>query len=301
MRTLNGFSMKRYSYSILFLFLFIALIWGIGEWVYPSSLPQVRFKEGQEKFNKYCSKCHSLEKEGSGYGPTLYRIADIAANRRPGITDVEYLWESIVDPNAFRAFEGVMPEGLASQIGRDGLFQIVAYLLTIDGKKNFKPVWDIAQGWEPTPGEAITQRSWSLSSLENGKRIFYGKGKCAECHTLNSINASNHLFAPDLSGIGVNDERYLLESINCPSCVLTQGYRFANAVIDDSTYSGRLIESENSITLINRDTIGYTVQEIAKENAEWSLSKTSLMPSYGDAGLDTEEISDLVLFLKSLR
>jgi len=96
----------------------------IGEMNYSSRLPQVRLTQGKEGFEKYCRKCHSLEAGESGFGPTLHRIASVASTRRSGQSAVDYLWESVVDPAAFKATEGIMPVGLASEIGREKLFQI---------------------------------------------------------------------------------------------------------------------------------------------------------------------------------
>jgi len=274
----------------------------IGEMNYSSRLPQVRLSQGKEGFEKYCRKCHSLEAGESGFGPTLHRIASVASTRRSGQSAVDYLWESVVDPAAFKATEGIMPVGLASEIGREKLFQIISYLMSIEGNRDYASLWGVASKWQPVASEAKREVEWSLVRLNRGKELFYGKGKCAECHILNPVNSADYLLAPSLSGVGVNDEAYLRESLNCPSCYLSRGYRFGKAMIEDELVSGRLIEREDGLVLINRKDSGFLVTKISKEDdIEWSETKTSLMPAYADGAFSGEEMDDLILFLRSLR
>jgi hypothetical protein len=73
-------------------------------------------------------------------------------------------------------------------------------------------------------------------------------------------------------------------------------------MVEDELVSGRLIEREDGLILINRKDSGYLVTKIGKdEQVEWSETKTSLMPAYADGAFSSEEMDDLILFLKSLR
>lgn len=281
---------------------FVLGVFLIGEWIYPSKLPQAQLAQGKEAFEKYCLKCHSLQAGESGFGPSLHAIASTAATRRPGLSAQEYLWESVVDPAAFKASEGLMPVGLAAEIGKEKLFQIVCYLLSTGNNNDFAPLWNVSKDWQAPAKQDTGPTHWSLEKLYNGKEVFYGKGKCAECHILNPVNAADHLLAPNLSGVGVNDEAYLAESLKCPSCYLSPGYRFGKAILNDELVSGRLIEDGDKITIINRSQDGFAISEFSKEDGvEWSETKTSLMPAYSDGALTTEENEHLILFLKSLR
>ncbi len=274
----------------------------IGEWNYSSKLPKIRLSEGKEAFEKYCMKCHSLEAGENGFGPSLHAIASVAATRKPGLSAQEYLWESVVDPAAFKATEGLMPVGLASNIGREKLFQIVAYLMSTGNNNDFAPLWSVAKVWQAPTKSDQSNSKWSLEKLNRGKAIFHGKGKCAECHVLNPVNAADHLLAPNLSGVGINDESYLAESMKCPSCYLSRGFRFGKVMLDDELVSGRLIEQENAVILVNRAQTGYSITQFSKtDGIEWSETNTSLMPAYSDGALSPEETEDLILFLRSLR
>lgn len=57
--------------------------------------------ESDPGVNAGCRICHSLTKDERIIGPSFYGIADRAADRVPGMTAEEYLYQSIVDPNAY--------------------------------------------------------------------------------------------------------------------------------------------------------------------------------------------------------
>lgn len=84
-----------------------------------------------------CIGCHSLEKDVKLVGPSWYGVADRAATRVPGQTDVEYLYTSITLPNA-HVVEGFQP-GLMLQTYRQtlsdqDLADIISFLLTLKAK-----------------------------------------------------------------------------------------------------------------------------------------------------------------------
>jgi mono/diheme cytochrome c family protein len=97
---------------------------------------------GEELFNQpvdgvphsfSCSSCHSLDGNDSLSGPTLAGISDIAADRVVGLSDVDYLRQSIVDPYAFRVdgeWRGVMPYQYSELLSGDQINDLIAFLLT---------------------------------------------------------------------------------------------------------------------------------------------------------------------------
>lgn len=80
-----------------------------------------------------CSTCHSFDPNNSQWAPTLAGISTIAAGRVDGLTDVDYLRQSIVDPGAF-VVEGswpfAMPFRYPDVLSDDEINNLIAFLLT---------------------------------------------------------------------------------------------------------------------------------------------------------------------------
>jgi hypothetical protein len=81
-----------------------------------------------------CAICHSLEPGITVVGPSLAGIASQAVERIPGLSAEEYLYQSIVDPNAYlvEGFEGGRMPSNYEEILTDGQIQdILAFLSTL--------------------------------------------------------------------------------------------------------------------------------------------------------------------------
>jgi hypothetical protein len=79
-----------------------------------------------------CIGCHAMDPNQQLTGPTWYLIGDVAANQQPGVSPANYLYTSIVDPNAYVVPDypaGVMPQNFGELIPPDELADMVAYLL----------------------------------------------------------------------------------------------------------------------------------------------------------------------------
>lgn len=85
-----------------------------------------------------CTACHSLEKDVRLVGPSWYNVGDHAVTRVEGESPALYLYNSIVDPNAF-VIEGypanVMPSTFRDALSDQDIADIIAYLLTFHGGK----------------------------------------------------------------------------------------------------------------------------------------------------------------------
>ena len=81
-----------------------------------------------------CFTCHDTAQGIQIVGPSLKGVATRAETRKPGMSAIDYLHESIVKPNAFvvQGFvAGVMPQNFAQQLSAKDIDDVVAYLLTL--------------------------------------------------------------------------------------------------------------------------------------------------------------------------
>jgi len=101
------------------------------------SLPSGRiFLEEVSGVNAGCRLCHSLEPGVRLVGPSLYGIATAAAERVPGLSAEEYLYQSIVEPDAYVVPgypAGTMPPDARERLTEEQIQDLVAFLLTLTG------------------------------------------------------------------------------------------------------------------------------------------------------------------------
>jgi len=134
----------------------------------------------------------------------------------------------------------------------------------------------------------------------NGKKIFFDKRTlCSECH---SLDGNSNSIGPDLSAAGDKFSRAdLIHSVINPSVNIMTGY--ATTIIETTnqeSFSGILKAiSDKTITLSNLD---LKERVIPKSNIKSQItSPASLMPVGLHTKLNTEEFTDLITFLESLK
>lgn len=98
-----------------------------------------------------CATCHTFGKSGALRFPDLAGIGSRAATRRPGLSDVDYLAESIYDPNLYivPGFNPGMPVINKPPIGLSDqeILAVMAYLQSLGGKVTVtmeSKVWPLA-------------------------------------------------------------------------------------------------------------------------------------------------------------
>jgi len=107
-----------------------------------------------------CSTCHTIGKSGALRFPDLDGIGARAATRRPGLSDVDYLAQSIYDPNLYvvPGFNPGMPVINKPPIGLSDqeILAVIAYLQSLGGKPTVtmeSKVWPLASGASPAGGQ----------------------------------------------------------------------------------------------------------------------------------------------------
>ena len=100
-----------------------------------------------------CTTCHTFGKSGPLRFPDLAGIGSRAGTRRPGLSDVDYLAQSIYDPNLFivPGFNPGMPIINKPPIGLSDqeILAVMAYLQSLGGKVTVtmeSKVWPLAAG-----------------------------------------------------------------------------------------------------------------------------------------------------------
>lgn len=86
-----------------------------------------------------CSNCHLPTSEKTNIGPGLLNIKHRAATRIEGLTAAEYIYESITDSMSYtvEGFEAdLMPQNWSEIYSDLEIFDIVAYLLTLEGESD---------------------------------------------------------------------------------------------------------------------------------------------------------------------
>ena len=105
-------------------------------------------ERGQALFNTFqdaagtgysCANCHLADSEKANLGPGLLNIKDRALTRVADQSAAEYIYESIIDPMAYLVedFDAeLMPQNWSELYTDLEIFDIVAYLLTLEGESD---------------------------------------------------------------------------------------------------------------------------------------------------------------------
>jgi mono/diheme cytochrome c family protein len=134
--------------------------------------PDDLVKAGQEIMNGkgLCFTCHTVGKQGALRYPDLQGIGARAGSRRPGLSDVDYLAQSIYDPSAFivPGFNPGMPVINKPPIGLTDqeIIAVIAYLQSLGGKVTVNlntKVWPLDEAHKASAGGAAPSAAASPS------------------------------------------------------------------------------------------------------------------------------------------
>jgi putative heme-binding domain-containing protein len=131
-----------------------------------------------------------------------------------------------------------------------------------------------------------------------GQSLFEGKGGCSGCHR---VNGHGSHVAPDLSDIGaLRPAEALARKLLDPNGLVLPLNRSVRAVTSDGTVvNGRRL-NEDTYTVQLIDASERLVSLTKADLREYSVLKTSPMPSYKDK-LSSGELDDVVAYLRTLK
>lgn len=152
---------------------------------------------------------------------------------------------------------------------------------------------------DKTPVPAISDLVKTKGNVGNGQSIYAKQGKCADCHQVNGVGK---IVGPDLSEIGKKLSREAVyESILFPSAGISHNYEtYVVETKKGTTASGIVVSrTPEEVTIKGADALVRTFKMAEVETI--SRSPVSLMPADLHQAMTTQELTDLVEYLLTLR
>jgi cytochrome c oxidase cbb3-type subunit 3 len=238
-------------------------------------------KAGEFEFRINCAFCHGLGARGGGRGPDLTR-----AHKRHGDSDAD-LFQNISQgiPGTVMPANGTNGQGVG--MTDDEIWQIIAYLRSVQVQTPIKPVGNAAHGQE----------------------LFYGDANCSSCHM---VQGNGGRLGPDLTTAGTaRTVESLIDSVRNPSKRLAWGltestkefaqeYETVTVIIPDGHEIKGVILNEDQFSLQMMDTAEHIHLFEKDKLRSMHKSRDSLMPVYNPTILGDQDLNDIVAFLLSV-
>ncbi len=238
-------------------------------------------KAGEFEFRINCAFCHGLGAHGGGRGPDLTR-----AHKRHGDSDAE-MFQNISQgiPGTVMPANGTNGQGVG--MTDDEIWQIIAYLRSVQVQSPAKPI----------------------GNATHGKELFYGDANCSSCHM---VEGKGGRLGPDLTTVGTaRTVDSLVESVRTPSkrlawgltestkefaqeyetvtVVTNDGQEIKGVTLNEDQFSLQMMDTAEQIHLFEKDKL----RSIQK-------SRNSLMPIYNSTILSDRDLDDVVAYLLSV-
>ncbi|MFK7734565.1 MAG: PVC-type heme-binding CxxCH protein [Pirellulaceae bacterium] len=189
---------------------------------------------------------------------------------------------------------GELPESL--------IFVVRERLLSSKDKNIAQETGGLLQAKAATKSETlppINQLVGKRGDATHGQQVFAGAGTCNKCHV---VREEGREVGPDLSEIGSKLSREdMYVAILNPSAAISHNYEnYTLLDEDDRVLSGLLInKTDESVTIRDAEGIDHSLDADAVVSLK--VQSISLMPSDLQKAISTEELTDLVEYLLTLR
>ena len=178
-----------------------------------------------------CLTCHTMGEEGALRFPDLGNIGAVAATRKVGMSDVEYLAEALYEPNAHivEGFTAGMPAVARPPINlSDGeVLAVIAYLQSLGGTPTVTMETELAYQSEApaatTPAAAAAVAATAPAGAPRSGEALYAEYLCNTCHALDTPEP---LVGPSLYDVGSRMSRAeIYEAVMDPDAEVAEGFQ----------------------------------------------------------------------------
>jgi cytochrome c oxidase cbb3-type subunit III len=238
-------------------------------------------KAGEYEFRINCALCHGLGARGGGRGPDLTR-----AQKKHATSDAA-MFQVINNgiPGTAMPANGTNGQGVG--MTDEEIWELIAYIRSVEVKAPLKPIGDAA----------------------HGKELFYGDANCSLCHM---INGKGGRLGPELTSVGGSRTvEAIIDSVRNPSrrlawglteptkefaqeyetvtVVTADGKEIKGVALNEDQFSVQMMDTNEQIYLLEKDKL-----------RSFKKSRDSMMPKYEIAVLNDKDLDDIVAYLISV-
>jgi putative heme-binding domain-containing protein len=238
-------------------------------------------KAGEYEFRINCALCHGLGAHGGGRGPDLTR-----AQKKHAHSDAE-LFQVISNgiPGTVMPANGTNGQGVG--MTDEEIWQIIAYIRSVEVKVPAKPTGNAARG----------------------KELFYGDANCSLCHM---VEGKGGRVGPELTSVGGSRTREaIIDSVRNPSrrlawgltestkefpqeyetitVITAEGKEIKGVALNEDNFSVQMMDTSEQIYLLEKDKL-----------RSFKKSRESMMPVYKADVLSDKDLDDIVAYLISV-
>ncbi len=233
----------------------------------PAAGPQSErpIAEARQTFENRCAACHGIDGRGGERAPDLATSQKVQRRTDEALTQI--------------INNGIPASGMPSFSTLDAptIRAVVKYLRFLQGRT----------GSAALPGNP-----------QNGKTIFFGRGRCSDCHL---AGGEGGFIAPDLSSYG---RQRSLEEIRDAIINPSQQANPARGTISIATRTGQtltgVLRNEDNFSLQLQSVDGTFHLIMKSDVANMTRDSKSLMPADYGSTLSGSELNDLISFLMSV-